>query len=34
MADNGDVLLFLLATRLPRYGLRCLRGYGATGSQN
>ena len=31
MAGNGNVLVFLLATRLPKYGLRCLRGYRKTG---
>lgn len=34
MAGAGTVLVFLLATRLPRYGLRCLRGYGTTGLRN
>ena len=34
MAGDGNVLVFLLATRLPKYGLRCLRGYGKTGSRN
>ena len=34
MAGDGNVLVFLLATRLPRHGLQRLMGYGATGSRN
>ena len=34
MAGDGYVLVSLLATRLPKHGLRCLRGYGTTGSRN